>query len=92
MNWQSRLGKRVILPIKWHYRSKPNKETTRNMEALIFAIGLLNRIIKFFASFVTGAERRSDPATNLSRPKTSSLSSVTTPSGPWVYTVVPWED
>jgi hypothetical protein len=60
------------------------------MEALIFAIALLNRIIKFFASFVTGAEGRSDPATNL--PKTSSLSSVFTPNGTWVYTVVPWED
>ena len=55
-------------------------------------IGLLNRIRKFFAGFATRAEGRSDPATNLPRPKTSSLSSVTTPNGPWVYTVVPWED
>jgi hypothetical protein len=55
-------------------------------------LGLLNRIGKFFAGFATGAENRADPATNLPRPKTSSLSSVTTPNGPWVYTVVPWED
>jgi hypothetical protein len=55
-------------------------------------LGLLNRIGKFFAGFATGAENRSDPATNLPRPETSSLSSVTTPNGPWVYTVVPWED
>jgi len=56
------------------------------------SLGLLNQIRKFFAGFATGAEGRWDPATNLPRPKTSSLSSVTTPNGPWVYTVVPWED
>jgi hypothetical protein len=56
------------------------------------SLGLLNRIRKFFAGFATGAGGRGDPATNLPRPKTSSLSSVTTPNGPWVYTVVPWED
>ena len=51
---------------------------------------ILNRIRKFFASFATGAEGRSEA--NLPGAKTSSLSSVTTPHGPWVYTVVPWED
>jgi hypothetical protein len=56
------------------------------------SLGLVNRMRKFFLGFATGAEVRSDPATNLSKPRTSSLSSVTTPSGPWVYTVVPWED
>ena len=51
-------------------------------------LGLINRIRKFFA----GAEGRSHSATNLPEQKTSNLSSITTPNGPWVYTVVPWED
>jgi hypothetical protein len=55
------------------------------------SLGLLNRIRKFFAGFATGAKGPSD-STNLPRAKTSTLSSVTTPNGPWVYTVVPWED
>jgi hypothetical protein len=53
--------------------------------------GLLERIRKFFAGFATRAAGRSDPAT-LPQAKTPSLSSVNTPTGPWVYTVVPWED
>ena len=55
-------------------------------------LGLINRIRKFFAGFATGAEGRSHSATNLPKQKTSNLSSITTPNGPWVYTVVPWED
>jgi len=56
------------------------------------SLGLLHRIRKLFAGLATGVEGRSDPTTNLPGAKTSSWSSVTTPSGPWVYTVVPWED
>jgi hypothetical protein len=56
------------------------------------SLGLVDRMRKFFFGFATGAKVRSDPATNLSKSRTSSLSSVTMPSGPWVYTVVPWED
>jgi hypothetical protein len=55
-------------------------------------LGLINRIGKFFAGFTTGAEGRSPSATNLPKQETSDLSSITTPNGPWVYTVVPWED
>jgi hypothetical protein len=55
-------------------------------------LGLINRIRKFFAGFATDADGRSHSATNLPKQKTSDLSSITTPNGPWVYTVVPWED
>jgi hypothetical protein len=56
------------------------------------SLGLLHRIRKLFAGLATGVEGRSNPATNLPGAKTANWSSVTTPSGPWVYTVVPWED
>ena len=55
-------------------------------------LGLTNRIRKFIAGFTTDAEGRSHSATNLHNQRTSNLSSITTPNGPWVYTVVPWED
>jgi hypothetical protein len=56
------------------------------------SLGLLNRIRKFLAGFATGAEGRSELATQLPGVKNSSWSSVNQPNGPWVYTVVPWED
>jgi hypothetical protein len=55
-------------------------------------LGLINRIREFFAGLTIGARGRSHAATNLPKEKTSNLSSITTPNGPWVYTVVPWED
>jgi hypothetical protein len=56
------------------------------------SLGLTNRIRKFFAGFTTGSEGRSHSAIDLSKQKTFNLSSITTPNGLWVYTVVPWED
>jgi hypothetical protein len=52
---------------------------------------LLHQIKAFLRGFPTCTERASDPATNL-HSSLAQLSSVTTPNGPWVYTVVPWED
>jgi hypothetical protein len=52
---------------------------------------LLRQIKAFLRGFPTWTERASDPGTNL-HSSLAQLSSVTTPNGPWVYTVVPWED
>jgi hypothetical protein len=52
---------------------------------------LLHQIKAFLCGFSTCTERASDPATKL-HSSLAQLSSVTTPNGPWVYTVVPWED
>jgi hypothetical protein len=46
----------------------------------------------FYRGFVTRAEGRSDVAKRELNESLTNLSSVTTPNGPWVYTVVPWED
>lgn len=73
-------------------RSDCGSEMINSLSGSHQSLGLVDRIKKFFLGFATGTEVRSDPATNFSKPRTSSLSSVTTPSGPWVYTVVPWED
>jgi hypothetical protein len=55
-------------------------------------LGLTSRMKKFFVGFATGAEGRSHSATNITKQKNPNLSSITTPSDPWIYTVVPWED
>jgi hypothetical protein len=73
-------------------RSASASEVINSLSCSHESLGLLNRIRKFFTGFATGAEGPSNRATNLPGAKTSSLSSVTTPNGPWVYTVVPWED
>ena len=46
----------------------------------------------FYREFVTCAEGRSDAVKRELNGSLTNLSSVTTPNGPWVYTVVPWED
>jgi hypothetical protein len=55
-------------------------------------LGLIDRIRKFFAGFAPGADCHSHSAKNLPKQKTADLSSITTPTRPWVYTAVPWED
>jgi len=53
---------------------------------------LANRIIAFYRGFVGRLEGSSHPSKNLLNSTLGNLSSVTTPNGPWVYTIVPWED
>jgi hypothetical protein len=53
---------------------------------------LLNRIKALFR-FFPGCTGKDSPAqANLLNSSLAKLSSVTTPNGLWVYTIVPWED
>jgi hypothetical protein len=45
-----------------------------------------------FRNLVNYREGRSLRKKNLLATSLSNMSSITTPNGPWVYTVVPWED
>jgi hypothetical protein len=53
---------------------------------------LRDRIKLLFRGFLTCTEGRSRSARNVFNLSLANLSSVTTPNGPWVYTIVPWED
>jgi len=53
---------------------------------------LVDRITAFFCAFLRCSEGRSHFGKNLRNASFANLSSVTTPNGLWVYTVVPWED
>jgi hypothetical protein len=53
---------------------------------------LADRIKSFYRGFVSCAESRSKAGERgLNEPLANPIS-ITTPNGPWVYTVVPWED
>jgi hypothetical protein len=54
--------------------------------------GLVKRVKAFFRGLIDCPEERLHSAKNLVNPSLANLSSVTTPNGPWVYTIVPWED
>ena len=54
--------------------------------------GPLDGVTAFFRSLLNGKEGRSQRAENLLDSSLGKVSSITTPNGPWVYTVVPWED
>jgi hypothetical protein len=54
--------------------------------------GWVDRIKLFCRGFVSCAEGRSGAAKRVLNESLTNLSTVTTPNGPWVYTVVPWED
>jgi hypothetical protein len=51
-----------------------------------------NGLTAFFRNLVNCKEDRSEREKKLLDTSLSPMSSITTPNGPWVYTVVPWED
>ena len=53
---------------------------------------LADRIKSFYRGFVSRAEGRSQAAERGLNESLANTISITTPNGPWVYTVVPWED
>jgi hypothetical protein len=53
---------------------------------------LVDGIKAFFRSFPTCSAARSQSTKTRLDPSLANLSSITTPNGPWVYTIVPWED
>jgi hypothetical protein len=53
---------------------------------------LVDRVKAFFHGFPTCAEGRSHSVKDHLNSSLANLSSVSTPNGPWLYTVVPWED
>jgi hypothetical protein len=52
----------------------------------------LDRIKHFFCGCAVSSKRTAQRARNLLNSSLVHLSTVTTPNGPWVYTIVPWED
>jgi hypothetical protein len=55
--------------------------------------GPLDSVTAFFRNLLNCREGRSEPVeNNLLDSSLSNMSSITTSNGPWVYTVVPWED
>ena len=52
----------------------------------------LDRIAQFFCGCAASSKRTAQRARNLFNSSLVHLSTVTTPNGPWVYTIVPWED
>ena len=53
---------------------------------------LMERIKALFRAFPRCTASDSHSSANLLNSSLVKLSSVTTPNGPWVYTIVPWED
>jgi hypothetical protein len=54
--------------------------------------GLPDRIKAFFRGFAGCIEGSSHSSKKLLNSSLGNFSSITMPNGPWVYTVVPWED
>jgi hypothetical protein len=54
--------------------------------------GLFNGVKSLFSRRPNESERPSEPLGVMSSHPTRSISSVTMSNGPWVYTIVPWED
>jgi hypothetical protein len=54
--------------------------------------GPVNSVTALLRNLVNCREDRSHREKNLLDTSLSNMSSITTPNGPWVYTVVPWED
>jgi hypothetical protein len=54
--------------------------------------GPLDSVTAFFRNLVNCREGRSHKVENLLDTSLGNISSITTANGPWVYTVVPWED
>jgi hypothetical protein len=54
--------------------------------------GPFDSVTAFFRNLVSCREGRSQPVKNLLDSPVTNVSSITTSNGPWVYTVVPWED
>jgi hypothetical protein len=52
----------------------------------------VHRIAAFLCGFVAGTENCSHPSKDFLHSAVSNISSLSTPNGPWVYTIVPWED
>jgi hypothetical protein len=52
----------------------------------------VDSVITFFRGLVARREGRSRRENNQLDTSLSNMSSITTQNGPWVYTVVPWED
>jgi hypothetical protein len=52
----------------------------------------MDRIKAIFRAFPRCTGSDSPSSANLLNSSLVKLSSVTTPNGPWVYTIVPWED
>ena len=53
---------------------------------------LVDRIKSCYRGFVSSAEGRSQAGERGLKESLANPISITTPNGPWVYTVVPWED
>jgi hypothetical protein len=51
-----------------------------------------DRIKSFYRGFVSCAEGRSRTGERGLNASLANPISITTPNGPWIYTVVPWED
>jgi hypothetical protein len=54
--------------------------------------GPVNSALAFFRSLANCGERRSRQEKDALVTVPNNMSSITTANGPWVYTVVPWED
>jgi hypothetical protein len=54
--------------------------------------GLVRRIKTFFGGFTACTEACSRSSKDFLNSSVGNISSLSTPNGPWVYTVVPWED
>ena len=52
----------------------------------------LDGIKQFFCGCAASSKRTARRAQHLLNSSLVRLSTVTTPNGPWVYTIVPWED
>jgi hypothetical protein len=75
----------ISLLSKPNYDKLPSTWSSRNRV-------LVETVKAFFLAFVSCADDHPDPARRFQNSSLPRLSSVTTTSGPWVYTVVPWED
>jgi len=53
---------------------------------------LLDRIKEVLCGFTVCGKRTAQRAQKVLDSSLVTLSTVTTPNGPWVYTIVPWED
>jgi hypothetical protein len=54
--------------------------------------GFFNGVKSLFSKRPNESERLTEPPVLMPNRPTRSISSVTMSNGPWVYTIVPWED
>jgi hypothetical protein len=81
---------KTFFPVPFAFST--DSEVSQAIRSSVEGGTFMDRIKAFFRAFPRCTESDSPSPANLLNSSLVKLSSVTTPNGPWVYTIVPWED